>query len=149
VRVLVVEAPGVLYPGESFPPNADPITSGLRLTRAMSEGFGISVLVVGQLPTVDHEKQLKAWLRTYDVTFNWTVTSDRHTTVQEFWERKVMTFLGSLRAAPPAVVSASPWVCNMLASKSVPTLQFRPPDGIAPNWGPMASSWENPTFVEE
>ena len=149
MRILVVEAPGVLYPRESTLPNADPITSGLRLVRALTEGFGISTLVVGQTPSVNHEEQLKAWLRTYDVTFNWVVTDDQALPLQQFWERKVMTFLGSLRAQPPAVVSGSPLVSSMLAGKSVPTIQFRPPDGIAPDWGPMASSWENPPLTEE
>lgn len=145
MRVLVVEAPGVLYPAESSLPNADPITSGLRLVRALTEGFGVSTLVVGQVGGGEHEAQLKAWLRTYDVTFNWVVSDDKRTSLMEFWERKVMTFLGSLRAAPPAVLTGSPLVSQMLASKAVPTIQFRPPDGIAPDWGPMASSWVNPT----
>jgi hypothetical protein len=145
VRVLVVEAPGVLYPTEAALPNADPITSGLRLTRALTEGFGVSVLVVGQVPSDSHEQQLKAWLRTYDVTFNWVVSASNRTSLMEFWERKVMTFLGSLRAAPPAVVTSSPLIGQMLASKAVPTIQFRPPDGGTPDWGPMASSWVNQT----
>lgn len=144
MRVLVVEAPGVLYPAESSLPNADPITSGLRLVRALTEGFGVSVLVAGQVGTVNHEEQLKAWLRTYDVTFNWTVTDDKALPLQEFWERKVMTFLGSLRAQPPVVLTSSPLISHLLAGKSVPTIQFRPPDGIAPDWGPQASSWKNP-----
>lgn len=143
MRVLVVEAPGVLYPSESSLPNADPITSGLRLVRALTEGFGVATLIVGQTDTTTHEEQLKAWLRTYDVTFNWTVTDDKTAPLMEFWERKVMTFLGSLRASPPAVLTSSPAIAQMLATKAVPTIQFRPPDGIAPDWGPMASSWVN------
>ena len=140
-RVLIVDAPGVLYPSESYPPNCDPISSGLRLVRALTEGYGVSVLVAGQLPTPDHETQLKAWLTVYDVQHGWLTTGDGAQTHLEFWERVVLSRLGRLQATPPVVVTASPGVSDMLQKRSVPSIQFRAPEGIAPDWGPTASTW--------
>lgn len=143
MRLLVVEAPGVLYPSEQHPPNADPTPSGLRLVRALTEGFGVSTLIVGQSPTVNHEEQLKTWCRAYDVQFTWTVTADNRTSLVEFWERKVMSFLGQQRAVPPVVLTASPLVGQMLTARGVATIQYRQPSGNAPDWKPLASSWVN------
>lgn len=142
VRVLVVEAPGVLYPLGQNPPNADPITSGLRLVRSLSEGYGVGLLLVAQVPLSNHDAQLRAWAAQYDVSLTWTVTDDAKAPPLEFWERKVMTTLGAMRATPPVVLTAHPQIAHMLASKSVPTIQFRRPDGIAPDWGPAVSSWQ-------
>lgn len=143
MRLLVVEAPGVLYPSDQHPPNADPITSGLRLVRALTEGFGVSTLFVGQSPMVNHEEQLREWCKAYDVQHTWLVTADNRTSVMEFWERKVMSFLGKQRAVPPVVLTASPVVGQMLTTRGVATIQYRPPSGNAPDWKPQASSWVN------
>lgn len=148
-RVLVIDAPGVLYPAGQRPPNADPITSGLRLARALTEGYGVGVVLTAQIPLSNHEVQLRTWAATYDITQSWLVTDDAMVPPVEFWERKVMTFLGSMRATPPVVLTAHPQIANMLSSKSVPSIQFRAPDGIAPDWGPAVSSWADKMRIEE
>jgi hypothetical protein len=149
-RVLVVDAPGVLYPAEKYPPNCDPITSGLRLVRALSEGYGVPVLVVGQIPSAAHQLQLKAWLSVYDVQHGRLETGDQSLDDLEFWEKEVLTVLGSMQATPPVVITANQRISRMLMARSVPSIQFRAPAGIAPDWGPTASSWaaKAPTIEE-
>lgn len=141
MRTLVVDAPGVLYPYNQYPPNCDPIPSGLRLVRSLTEGFGVSVLVVGQNPVPNHEDSLKAWLTVYDVTHTWLETGDEELDHVAFWERNVLTRLGAQQAQPPVIISSSTSVCRMLSERSVATIQFRPPRGLAPDWGPMKSTW--------
>lgn len=150
MRLLVVEAAGVLYRSEETPPNALPITSGLRFVRALTEGLGVPVAVVAQLDAVNAEAVLQSWLKTYDVTYAHTIHGSTERDTATFWEQDVLAFLGSLQAQPPAVVTSSPLVAMMLSQRAVPTVQFRPPDGNAPNWGPTRSSWANKyALIEE
>lgn len=150
MRLLVVEAPGVLYPSEERPPNADPITSGLRLVRAITEGFGVPVAIVGQIPVENHREVLKAWLTTYDITHAHILSDIGTQRNLEFWESEVLTHLGAMQAQPPVVITSSTAIAEMLTTRAVPTIQFRPPDGNAPNWGPQRSSWADKyTFTEE
>jgi len=149
VRLLIVEAPGVLYPIDNNPPNADPITSGLRLVRALTEGFGVSVLLVAQIPSQDHELQLKAWADTYDVSNTWRITEDETQDHLQFWETTVMTYIGRLRATPVLALTAHTPVAHMLATRSVPTSRFYAPDGNAPDWGPATPAWANSAHLFE
>lgn len=141
MRLLVVDAPGVLYSEKETPPTANPITSGLRLVRALTDGFGVPVLVAGQIPGEMHETQMAAWLKVYDVQHAFTVTDPGSKRYLDFWEEDVMSRLGSMRATPPAVITASAGLGKLLARCSVPTIQYRQPEGKAPDWRPTASTW--------
>jgi hypothetical protein len=149
MRLLIVEAPGVLYPYDQQPPNADPIYSGLRFVRALTEGYGVSVLIVGQLSAVDPDMQLKEWLRIYDVQHAWILTGDGSKPDREFWETDVLTYIGKLRGTPTMAVVPHTPTATMLARRSVPVLRFLPPVGKVPDWGPTNSSWASKQPVEE
>jgi len=149
MRLLIVEAPGVLYPYDQRPPNADPITSGLRFVRALTEGYGVSVLIVAQVAAEDHERQLREWLKVYDVEHAWILTDDGSKSHRQFWETDVLTYIGSLHGTPTVAVVPHTPVAKMLASRSVPVVRFYPPDGQAPDWGPTNSSWASKAPEEE
>lgn len=143
VRLLIVEAPGVLFPIDQVPPNADPITSGLRFVRSLTEGYGVGVLLVAHLHGVPQpEDALNAWTKMYDVEHGWRVATSDSTPV-DFWKTQVTTMIGKLRATPVLAVTSHTLVAQYLATVGIPTMRFYAPDGSAPDWGPATSSWAN------
>jgi hypothetical protein len=137
VRLLIVEVPGVLYPSDHVLPRADPIVSGLRFVRALSEGYGVSTLMVANAPEV----QLRAWLKIYNVETTWVVSGDGSKAPLDFWTTDVLTFIGKLNATPTVAVTAHTPTAKMLASRAIPVVRYHEPDGIMPDWGPTNSSW--------
>lgn len=138
MKVLILDAPGLLYPTTQPLPNADPIQSGVMLARKMIDAMALPVLMCSQADS----DQLKSWCKAYDVFYTWQARGEDGESTYDYWDRVVLTLLGQQRANAAVCLTADERVAVKLAATGIPTAQFRQAGGM-PDWAPRASSWEN------
>jgi hypothetical protein len=142
VKLVIVHAPGLLYPVEESPPVADPISSGLAYVRAVLKGYGVTALYTATIPGYEDEGQalLKEWCRAYDLAPTWALTTDSFD-AHHWWSTQVLTFISQLRATPAMVLTGDPLVAEAAAAHGIPVSVFIPPNKLMPDWGPLSSTW--------
>lgn len=144
MKVIVLDAPGLLYPDTQAPPTADPVRSGVLLARKLIDAMAVPVLLTSQA----EPKALKEWCKAYDVFYTWHVHGEGAETTFDYWDREVLTTLGRNRLSVEVVLTADERVAVKLADAGLPTIQFRAPGGM-PDWAPRASAWRNDESEEE
>lgn len=141
MKLLVIDAPGLLYLDGQSPPVADPIPVGIDIVRRVMEGYGSSAMVVhhGDADPVE----LRSWLSVYKITPTWVLSEPTRTTTEDFVQKVILREVGKVQGTLALFVTANSEHARFMQMKSITSLMMmRAEDGV-PDWKARGSSWSN------
>lgn len=141
MKLIVVDAPGLLYPEGHCAPNADPLPSGIDFARRIMQGYGASTIVIAHDDS--DVVELRSWMALYKVSPSWVLVETPRTSTEDFITKVVLNEINRLGGTPALLVTANRIHSMLMVQRNIPAALFiKAADGV-PDWKTRGSSWVN------